>query len=996
MKFVEKVKENAKKTPDVFFLADDSIPKGITYKEYDDLSSKVYAYLSDKKIGKDDFVMICLPRGIKPIIALLGVLKNGSAFVIVEDDYAPERIEFIKKDSGAKVVIDSTVWEEIQNYDPKDGFEKTDEHDAAFAVYTSGTTGNPKGVIHEYGNLDRMVDSITVKNDPLATTGDRFALVAPLNFVASILILTYALYYVVYIYIVSYKTLKNPLLLGMFIAMNKINGTFLTPSHIRRLGNKLTSLGLKFCIIGSEPAKEVYLEGLKIHNFYLMSESGFAVSHFVIDKMYKDTPVGKSEFGHNIMLLDDSGKEVAKGEKGEICFENKFVRGYFNLKEQTEKVFVNGIYHTGDLAYRDENDNLVICGRLNDMAKVNGNRVEPGEIENVAKKVLKVEWTAARIFDENGKVFIALYYNDNIDINAEKVQREMELYLPYYMIPAFFIHVDKIPLLPNGKMNRKELPKPNFDDYKEDYVAPRDEVEKKLCEAFEKALNVQKIGIHDDFYKLGGDSLTSMDLISSSGLQNLTTTHIFKGRTIENIAKLYKEDNDALDGVDINEYNKKCLSHDQPLSQEQIYMVDYQIYTPRSTMYNIYQMIKFDKSVIDMKKLAECVKTALKNHPALLSTFHWDKDGDLVQRYSPEIVKDIKVEKISEAELEKIKDLLVEPFRIVDSPLYRCRIFETEKYGYLFLDVHHTLFDGTSGKVFFGDILKAYFGEELLPDYYYVNLKKRKDAQKSKTYKEAKEYFELKYSDTDWSKCPTIDNETRENKNDELLCPLEMDMEKFNRFIKINAITPNIFYIYVNLIALAMYNRKKNVMVSWIYNGRANATEMNTVGLLFRNLPVALNLKSKITVGDVLKDITGQVNKGIEYSCYPYVETEKRVVEDDIECVLYQDDLREIADMPGILGEVEIRHNRAASQNVLDVEILNGKEGTVAMYDYASSRYNAKTIDDYAKIVKMVIDVLLECEDIDKVSMHKFIARIYRKIGVFSLFSHLYVYGWLR
>lgn len=996
MTFVEQIIENAKNKPDEYILADDTNPKGITCSQLDDLSGRVYAYLKGKGVGKEDFVMICLPRGIKPLISLLGILKNGSAFVIVEDDYAPERIEFIKKDCGCKFVIDTNVWDEIQATDSKSGYEKTEEHDAAFAVYTSGTTGNPKGVIHEYGNLDRMVKSVTIEKEPLAVTGNRFALVAPLNFVASMLILTYGFYYTVFIYVVSYKTLKNPLLLGMFIKMNGIDGTFLTPSHIRRLGDKLLGLGLKFCIIGSEPAREVYVDGFKIHNFYLMSESGFAVSHFLVDKLYTDTPVGKSEFGHNIMLIGDDGNEVKDGEKGEICFENKYVRGYVNLPEETNKVFKDGIYHTGDLAYKDTNGNLVMCGRLNDMVKVNGNRVEPGEIENVAKQVLNVDWAAARIFDENGKVFIALYYTADINVDTVRTQREMSLYIPYYMIPSFFIHIDSVPLRPNGKMDRKALPAPDFSKYKKEYIAPKDDIEKALCAAFEKALGIDKIGVNDDFYELGGDSLASMDVITNSGLNGLTTTHIFKGRTVSKIAELYKEDNMAFDGVDISEYNKKCMSKPQRLSDEQVYMVDYQLYSPRSTMYNLYQMIKLDKSIIDLEKIADCVKKAIFNHPALLTTFYFDQDGDMMQKYNPEVYRDIKVEKITEEKFNMIKDLLVEPFRMVDSRLYRCRIFETENAGYLFLDVHHTIFDGTSGKVFFGDVLKYYFGEEVEPDYYYVNLRKRHKEKESKNYKEAKDYFDEKYGAKNWQKSPTADYYTRDNDSAEMFCPLDFDSAAFKKLTTINMITPNVFYIVANLIALGTYNRNKDVMVSWIYNGRSNANELNTVGLLFRNLPVACTLSKDMKILDLYKDVTEQVNKGIEHSCYPYVEMSKQVIIDDIECVLYQDDLREIADMPGILGEVEIKHNRLASQNVLDLEILNTKEGTKVMIDYNSSRYIAKSIDDYSKIMKTVIEILVKEVKNEEMTVSDVICEVYKTFKIGNIFSRFFMLGWLR
>ena len=983
--FLEKFEENVKNYPDKIILVDNSTPKGITTKQLDMLSGRVYAYLQDQGIGREDFVMLCLPRGIQPLIAILGVWKNGSAFVLVEDTYAPERIEFIRKDCGCKLVINSDVWEQIQNYTSKTGREKSDEHDAAFAVYTSGTTGNPKGVLHEYGNIERMVDSTCRDNkSSLADPEDRFALVAPLNFVASLLIYIYGIYWCVRNYVVAYSVVKNPLSIGLFIMKNRITGTFLTPSYIRRMKAKPASL--KFCIIGSEPANDVYLEGLKIHNFYLMSESGFALAHFIIDKPYEQTPVGKPDFDHEILLLDEQGNPVPEGTEGEVCFENRYVRGYINLPEETEKVFQNGIYHSGDLAFRREDGELVICGRLNDMVKINGNRVEPGEIEGVAKKVLGIDWAAARIIDDGRQVYICVYYLDKkLKVDFEKTREAMAKYLPYYMLPSYFIHIDSVPLRATGKMDRKALPEPVIDDFRSEYVAPEGEMETALCEAFEKVLHVNKVGMKDDFYQLGGDSLGAMDVLVESGIKGLSTADIFAGHTPEKILEIYHEKHpDGVTETD-DERDERSRKQVHPLSAYQSYMIDYQLYTPISTMLNLFIMLKFDKKNLDINKVADALLATVKNHPALLSVFHFSEDGEIVQEYKPELAEPIQIEKCEEIEMDIIKDALVRPFKIINGRLYRLRLFETEKNGYIFFDVHHTVFDGTSFQVLIQDIVKAYYDMPQEHDYYYKMLLDKEDLQKTERYLADKAYFENLYDGDDFCFFPKPDFESRENDLDHYFCGMASNEEAMEKVEEKYGISRNAFFSLAAMLSIAVYNRQPNIQISWTYNGRDDLQKVNSVGLLLCDLPLALRLQKSQLITDLFKDIQKQVAGGIEHSAYPYTFIDQNAVSDDNVCFLYQEDIRDGGSGDGMeemgIESIDIRQNKAASENILDIQILDGKEGLGLMLDYASSRYRKSSMERFAAIYVAVAETLMATVGKEKMTVIDVIKAAGKKTG---------------
>lgn len=947
---IEMLDRYVKESPNSAILYDDAHSKGLTYAKLDDMSGRVYAYLKANGVGKEDFVLINLPRGVLPVVAMIGIWKAGAAWALVEDTYAPDRIAYIREDCGCKFELCKDNWDEVMDMQSLSGHEEVDDHDAAYAIYTSGTTGNPKGVLHEYGNLNRAIESIRLNGENPFNSKDRLALLAPMNFVASVIVILEVLSIKGgKMFIVSYATIKNPMALMAFFIEKRITITFLTPSYVRMLGNKSGPF-LRMLFVGSEPANNLSNDNLDLINIYAASESGFAVGVFQIDKAYETCPIGKPEIDLDIKLITEDGAEAAEGEIGELCFENPYVRGYINLPEETEKAFKDGIYHTGDLARRNPDGNYVLLGRSGDMIKINGNRIEPAEIEAAVKQVLGIDWAAARGFEENGKSYLCAYYTADVEVDPDTMREELSKRLPYYMIPAYYMKIDKVPLKANGKMDRKALPQPDSKDFKTDYVAPTNETEEKLCGAIETVLKLDQVGINDDFYEMGGDSLGSIKLITEAGLPGLNASHIFRGRTPKKIAALYIEAQASDDGESPDVKNANSMKQDHPLTDEQLYMVDYQLYTPRSTMYNLFSMQKLDKDMFDMEKLAETMTTVLRHHPALLTTFHFNQDGEIIQRYTPEILEEVKVEKLSEFEFNNLKDTLVQPFKIIGGKLYRCRVFETEKSGYVFFDVHHTLFDGTSLKVFMGNVGKVYMGVEPDPDYYYLMLSNREKAVHQPFYIESKKYFEDRYEGIEWSSYPKTDHESRENDLGEIFADLGIEQAQMASIERQYKISRNEFFITVAALAIGLYNDKPDVMLSWNYNGRDDMEMMTSVGLLFRELPIGVRFTADMTLRELFADVQDQVQKGIEHSVYPYVDKTGTVATGETAYLLYQQDIRDMDSGGMSVENIDIRQNQAASQTILDMEILDGSEGLVLMIDYAASRYNDESMERFRDI----------------------------------------------
>ena len=728
------------KRPDEVFLVDVANNIKFTLKESDEISGKVYSYLKDKRIGKEDFILINLPRGASTILAMLGVWKAGAAFVVTEDTLAPERIEYIRKDCTCKLTIDNDVWEEILERKPYYGYIKCEDHNAAFAVYTSGSTGNPKGVLHEYGSLKLLVYSKGWSEEAFDKPIVNYGMIAPLNFVATVEIVVLRIFELCHLYILPYTIVKNPVKLLEHYKANQIKAGYLPPSYIRVLGEKIKDY-MKIVFTGSEPANGIYIEGVKIVNNYSMSELPYLVSNFVIDKKYDVVPIGKVVSGIPHYLIDENGKEITDGSIGELCFIAPFTRGYINLPEQTAKAFIDGFYHTGDLAHRLPDGNFVLEGRSNDMIKINGNRIEPAEIEAAFKKITKVEWCAAKGISEKRRSYICLYYKENLEFDEESVNKKLQEYLPSYMIPAYYMKIDEIPLTSSGKMNRRALPNPVINDFKQEYIAPRDEIEKQLCESFAKALNIdsETISIKDDFYKLGGDSIATMLVIVSIDSLDLSAKDIFKYKTVEKLADVVRlrKQNQA-EPLDKQLENELHIPH--KLNQMQIKLFDYQLYKVKGTMWNLPILHRYEKSV-NTEKLKNAVEQVIKAHPTLSFIINFNKSNELVFEYRPEKLAETEINYSTEEQMEEIKKELIKPFKIFKSPLFRSFIFETEKYNYLFLDLHHVIGDGTTISIILRDIERAYFDEPLEKDYYLLELANIERNQNN--IQQNKEYFEI-------------------------------------------------------------------------------------------------------------------------------------------------------------------------------------------------------------------------------------------------------------
>ena len=716
-KFIEKLEENSVKFAERLAVALDYKTEALTYREFWNLSGKVYSYLKENNIGREDFVLINLPRGPKIIVALIGIWRAGAAGIITEKGYPAERVEYIKKDSNAKIVIDENIYSEMLSCESLNGYEKTDPNDACFAVYTSGTTGNPKGALHEYGKLELIVRSFP-KSDFEYSEICRHAASYPLNFVVLMLRFVPFFYSGNSFYILSYEIIKDVKAFNKFIAEENISETFMSPSLLKVYKNIPSNLRLIYT--GSDNVSDIYFPNVILKNGYAMSETGFCVASFAVDKPYHRTPIGKNNFGLEILILNEDGENLSNGEQGEVCFENKYFRGYINLPEQTEKVFRDGIFYTGDWGYKDENGNLVIIGRKDDMIKIHGNRIEPTEIEIAAKEILGVNNIIAKGFSGESSEFVALYgltseIGDRFDEkNIPELREKLSKRLPDYMIPTYYITLEKFPLNANGKVSRKLFPAPETKNEVIEYVPPVTESEKIICEKMAAVLGIKKMGRNFDFYQMGGDSLKTVLFVTECNEFAIQSSDVYKYRTPEKLASFC----DANKNLAVD---KKKFSYAKAMKEKFFPKIinDYENYLKTGVISSVYSScfasnedntkkismspsieISLRNEIVNYERLQYAVNRAVEVYP--YAAFDIFKHNGLIhfkKNNLPLMVH--KIGTIEEFGTEK------------NNNHYVLVSFENEKINF---SVSHILTDGFGINCFIQAVMNFYFGNVNRPE----------------------------------------------------------------------------------------------------------------------------------------------------------------------------------------------------------------------------------------------------------------------------------------
>lgn len=850
------------KDPDAVFLTEECSGTSYTRKQADELSARVYGWLALNGIGKEDVVIIRLPRDARPFIAMLGVWKAGAAFVVLEEDYAPERVEAIRQDCECRLIIDEHTWPEILDTPPRGGFVRAADHDLCFAIYTSGSTGKPKGVLQEYGWIRRIQASLHRNMPDLLDSDTVLGMRVPLYFVVSVRLFVDAVHGGMQMVVMTRESARDPVRMNEVFSRYGVNYTFITPSILRVMQDSLAPC-LGTVVAGGERADGIRLESARLVIDYGMSETGFPITQFVPEKAYDVMPAGKPVYdGFVLRLLDENGQDVPDGSKGEICFQNPFFRGYHKMPGETAKAFRGGIFHTGDAGRRLEDGNLVITGRLNTMVKINGNRVEPGEIASVLRKHPSICSAFVRDFtNRHRQVFLCAYYTAAEEVPENDLRDFLSLQLPYYMIPSFFVRLDHLPLNRNGKVDRFALPEPDINAKTKPYVPPHTPEEEEICAAFAEVLGADRIGIHDDFFDLGGDSVSAAILAARLSSLQVEYRDLYACRTPEQIAYRISSRNVR----DLESLNRAAMEKDQPLTPFQTFFYDALLYDLKQTSESNFVGLRFRKDAIDVNRLKEALEQVFSHYAVFSSVLRINDLGEVVWHHVPG--KTVKVDILPIKEYtDEITRAFIKPYALRDGLMYRCAIYRTDTEVILAVDMNHMITDGTMQDNFMRELFAAYRGEPLRRDLYYYYLE---TSHRERTEMESTADLQLLkklYDSGDYLCSPRPDRCSRTTGYGCYVVPTRLSFGEYTR--RCNALHTSLTTMFVaaGLIALSRLEGESKVSAAWYYNGRNEAWKQDLMGMTLSSIPVALDLKDYPTPDQLLRRITDQSAIGLRYS----------------------------------------------------------------------------------------------------------------------------------
>lgn len=554
----------------------------LTYKELNEKSNQYARYLkkfyqnhTGTEIQNNTIIGLCLDRQLDTIISILAILKVGAAYLPLDPDYPIDRLQYMLNDSQAPLLITKqSILKKLNFFSHQSQLilcldtEKNNilkEHqnnllinvniyDLAYVIYTSGTTGMPKGVLIEH----KSVPNLAVASHRMfeIQTNSRVLQFASINFDAAVWEIFSALLNGATLHVIAEEVRLSPEQLASYIDENLITFALLPPALLRVMPRKILP-SLKTLAFGGDvcdhETRSYWSKNRIFFNAYGPTETTVCATWGKLSNTDTDNNIGQAVENFKLYVLDENLCLVPIGTYGELYIGGiGLARGYLNRIDLTVTRFIvnpfsdnplEHIYKTGDIVRWLPNGTLEYLGRSDFQVKIRGFRIELTEIEAVLNQYPSIQQSIVNVYGENiHKQLIAYYVSKNSQsVSADELNEYLKTKLPIYMIPSAFIQIAHVPLSANGKIDRKSLPKPNALDIQSQnfYIAPRNATEEHLVTIWNSIFKYERIGVHDNFFALGGNSLLSMRLLAAVNKAFDCEMHLkefFQNPTIEGIA----------------------------------------------------------------------------------------------------------------------------------------------------------------------------------------------------------------------------------------------------------------------------------------------------------------------------------------------------------------------------------------------------------------------------------------------------------------------------
>jgi len=851
----------AERPDDIFVVAGD---KRLTFAEVDKLTDSIDPSYT-VRCG-ENVVGFTVPRDEKMVLAPLAIAKAGLIQLPMDSSYPEERLEFMKQDAA-----------------------RCTEKDLMVLLYTSGTTGTPKGVMLSRESFC-IIASFNAKNIGLES-GSRYATYAGYGFDAFQLDLWTCVWAGATIHIIQDDIRFDLEGISRYLEKEGITHIFMTTQMATQMVLNYPDIpSLKWLGTGGEKLMSLDPPAYKLLNAYGPTETTVYVCSHYVDKNEPNIPIGKPNDDVQLYIVNRFGKQVPWGCAGELIVAGPQVGlGYLNLPEKTAAAFVewNGrrVYRTGDIVRYRQNGDIEFVGRKDGQVKIRGFRIELKEVEAVIRQFPGIRDATVQAFDyPAGGKFIAAYVVSDEKVDVQALNAFIMDQKPPYMVPAATMQLDAIPLNQNQKVNRRALPEPVIGagaDSAEETSAPLNILEVQLKEMVSSIVNTDAFGLTTDLRMAGLTSILAIKLATQIfkryGVQ-LDSQILNKGASIQSIENEIlaatvmtdmpgqsRQSTSQVEGDGDEEFSQPV-----PLSYSQTGVYFECMKNPASTLYNTPICLQFP-SETETEALRQAVIKAVKNHPALFVQFRSDENGVM------QVLGDLKAPvEVSETEMTEEEALsfrhgFVRPFNLAKDRLFRYEIIRTEKVLYLYCDIHHLVCDGYSYDLFIHEICSLLDGNSIEPEMcsYARFVTEQKEAESGEEFARAADFFKQRLGEVEavTEIAPDLVNTRQQGENGRVYTPIKWeDAERLARELGVN---PSAVVLSAVFYSLSRFSGNDEVCITTISNGRNNLKVANTMGMFVNTLALATKVESQ-SVQEFIRENADIFEQTLSHENYPF------------------------------------------------------------------------------------------------------------------------------